>query len=80
MGELRELVAAAKRRDRQIAAIFVESVQSCGGQIVYPHHWMRDAFEFCKQEGIVTIADEVLQQDTGLMVDLFRSWSIFVTV
>jgi len=59
VGELKELVAAAKRKDREIAAIFVESVQSCGGQIVYPRHWMRDAFEFCKQEGIVTIADEV---------------------
>jgi len=57
--EVKQLVDSAKKAGRQIAAFFVESVQSCGGQIVYPRHWMRDAFEFCRSEGIVTIADEV---------------------
>lgn len=57
--ELKNLVNSAKSAGREIAAFFVESVQSCGGQIVYPHHWMRDAFAYCREEGIVSIADEV---------------------
>lgn len=57
--EVKNVVKAAKNANRKIAAFFVESVQSCGGQIVYPGHWMRDAFEFCREQGIVTIADEV---------------------
>jgi len=59
LGEVKNVVKAAKNANRKIAAFFVEGVQSCGGQIVYPHHWMRDAFDFCRQEGIVSIADEV---------------------
>lgn len=57
--EVKNVVKSAKNANRKIAAFFVESVQSCGGQIVYPHHWMRDAFGFCREEGIVSIADEV---------------------
>jgi len=57
--EVKMVVAQAKKSGRSIAAFFVESVQSCGGQIFYPRYWMRNAFEFCKKEGIVTIADEV---------------------
>lgn len=59
LDELKQLVNAAKKAGRKIAAFFVESVQSCGGQIIYPRHWMRDAFRYCKEEGIVAIADEV---------------------
>ncbi|MFI7149489.1 aminotransferase class III-fold pyridoxal phosphate-dependent enzyme [Nonomuraea sp. NPDC050022] len=49
-------LAAAGRRP---AAFFAESLQSCGGQIVYPDGYLRGAFEHVRRAGGVCVADEV---------------------
>ncbi|WP_158557942.1 aminotransferase class III-fold pyridoxal phosphate-dependent enzyme [Spongiactinospora gelatinilytica] len=41
------------------AAFFAESLQSCGGQIVYPDGYLRTAFEHVRQAGGVCVADEI---------------------
>jgi 4-aminobutyrate aminotransferase-like enzyme len=41
------------------AAFFAESLQGCGGQIVYPPGYLRDAFAAVRAAGGVCVADEV---------------------
>jgi len=41
------------------AAFFAESVQGCGGQIVYPSGYLTAAFEAVRAAGGVCVADEV---------------------
>ncbi|ADB50671.1 aminotransferase class III-fold pyridoxal phosphate-dependent enzyme [Conexibacter woesei] len=41
------------------AAFFAESLQSCGGQIVYPDGYLRAAFDAVRAAGGVCVADEV---------------------
>jgi 4-aminobutyrate aminotransferase-like enzyme/Ser/Thr protein kinase RdoA (MazF antagonist) len=42
-----------------IGAFFMESLSGCGGQIVPPTHFLKDAFETVRAHGGVSIADEV---------------------
>jgi 4-aminobutyrate aminotransferase-like enzyme len=41
------------------AAFFAESLQGCGGQIVYPDGFLRDAFAAVRTAGGLCVADEV---------------------
>ncbi len=41
------------------AAFFAESLQGCGGQVVYPPGYLRDAFAAVRDAGGVCVADEV---------------------
>jgi 4-aminobutyrate aminotransferase-like enzyme/Ser/Thr protein kinase RdoA (MazF antagonist) len=41
------------------AAFFAESLQGCGGQIVYPRGYLTQAFEAVRAAGGVTVIDEV---------------------
>ncbi|HET6550256.1 MAG TPA: aminotransferase class III-fold pyridoxal phosphate-dependent enzyme, partial [Solirubrobacter sp.] len=41
------------------AAFFAEPIQGCGGQIVYPDGYLRDAFAAVRDAGGVCVADEV---------------------
>ena len=41
------------------AAFFAESVQGCGGQIVYPEGYLTAAFEAVRDAGGLCVADEV---------------------
>ncbi|MET9242454.1 aminotransferase class III-fold pyridoxal phosphate-dependent enzyme [Nonomuraea sp. NPDC003709] len=54
-----ERIAALAARGRRPAAYFAESLQSCGGQIVYPDGYLREAFEHVRRAGGVCVADEV---------------------
>lgn len=45
--------------DHGPAAFFAESLQSCGGQIVYPPGYLRAAFAAVREAGGVCVADEV---------------------
>ena len=42
------------------AAVLVEPIQGEGGFIVPPEGWLRSVAEFCKEHGILLIADEVI--------------------
>ncbi|GHH69313.1 4-aminobutyrate aminotransferase [Streptosporangium violaceochromogenes] len=52
-------LAALRERGRRPAAFFAESLQSCGGQIVYPDGYLRAAFDHVRAAGGLCVADEV---------------------
>ncbi|WP_188190464.1 aminotransferase class III-fold pyridoxal phosphate-dependent enzyme [Nonomuraea sp. SYSU D8015] len=54
-----EQISALAARGRRPAAYFAESLQSCGGQIVYPDGYLRHAFAHVRRAGGVCVADEV---------------------
>ncbi|MEU6785023.1 aminotransferase class III-fold pyridoxal phosphate-dependent enzyme [Nonomuraea angiospora] len=54
-----EQITGLTARGRRPAAYFAESLQSCGGQIVYPDGYLRAAFEHVRGAGGVCVADEV---------------------
>ncbi|MEV0143356.1 MULTISPECIES: aminotransferase class III-fold pyridoxal phosphate-dependent enzyme [unclassified Nonomuraea] len=54
-----ERLAGLRAAGRRPSAFFAESLQSCGGQIVYPDGYLRAAFELVREAGGVCVADEV---------------------
>jgi 4-aminobutyrate aminotransferase-like enzyme len=48
-----------KKQGRKPAAFICESLLGCGGQIVLPDGYMKEAFRHVRQAGAVCIADEV---------------------
>lgn len=54
-GNDRENVRGGKR----VAAFIAESLQSCGGQIIYPPGYLRRVYQHVREAGGVCIADEV---------------------
>lgn len=45
MDEIRQIVEEAESRGRRIALFLMETLQSCGGQIIYPKGYMKKTFE-----------------------------------
>lgn len=43
--DLRQTVEEAESRGRRIALFLIETLQSCGGQIVYPKGYLKQTFE-----------------------------------
>lgn len=43
--EVRQAVERAEARGRRIAIFLIESLQSCGGQIIYPKGYLKKTFE-----------------------------------
>ncbi|MEV0347369.1 aminotransferase class III-fold pyridoxal phosphate-dependent enzyme [Nonomuraea sp. NPDC050680] len=58
-GSVADRLAELASAGRRPAAFFAESLQSCGGQIVYPDGYLRGAFEHVRRAGGVCVADEV---------------------
>jgi 4-aminobutyrate aminotransferase-like enzyme/Ser/Thr protein kinase RdoA (MazF antagonist) len=52
-------VREAVQQSRQLAAFFCESALSCGGQIVLPPGYLREAYAAVRDAGGVCVADEV---------------------
>ncbi|XP_035668616.1 5-phosphohydroxy-L-lysine phospho-lyase-like isoform X1 [Branchiostoma floridae] len=57
--EVKHTIDAARRQGRKIAAFICESLQSCGGQIIPPHGYLREVYKHMREAGAVCIADEV---------------------
>ncbi|KAG1654746.1 Alanine--glyoxylate aminotransferase 2-like [Nymphon striatum] len=57
--EVKEIVSNCQNEGHQIAAFIVESLQSCGGQIIYPKNYLKNAFRYVREAGGLCIADEV---------------------
>jgi 4-aminobutyrate aminotransferase-like enzyme/Ser/Thr protein kinase RdoA (MazF antagonist) len=57
------IIAKAQAEGRGIAAFMIESILSCGGQIVFPEGYLAECYRLVRAAGGVTIADEV---QTGL--------------
>jgi len=57
--EIIDLVEKAEKNGRRICLFLAESLQSCGGQIVYPKNFLKKAYNYLHSKGILCLADEV---------------------
>lgn len=57
--DVREIIKNVQGEGRGVAAYIAESLQSCGGQIIYPTDYFKKVFEAVRESGGVCIADEV---------------------
>lgn len=57
--EVKKIITEATNKGRKIAAFYAESLQSCGGQIIYPDGFLVNAFKEVRNAGGICIADEV---------------------
>lgn len=57
--EVKKLIDQAHRDGRKIAAFISESMQGCGGQVVYPPNYLKQVYKYVREAGGVCIADEV---------------------
>jgi 4-aminobutyrate aminotransferase-like enzyme len=65
-----QAVQAIRQKGRGVAAFICESVLSCGGQVVLPDGYLRDAYAAIRKSGGLCIADEV-QTGVGRAGDHF---------
>ena len=54
-----EIIRQATTNHKEVAAFICEPLMSCGGQIVFPPGYLKEAFRHVRQAGGVCIADEV---------------------
>lgn len=54
-----EQLGRLRAAGRSPAAFYVESLQSCGGQIVLPEGYLPSSFALARAAGAVTVADEI---------------------
>ncbi len=57
--EVQKQIKAVHAKGRGIAALIIESIISCGGQIELPEGFLTKAFEYVRAAGGVCISDEV---------------------
>ena len=56
---VQEAIERIQEQQRNVAAFICESMLGCGGQIVLPPHYLREAYHHIRNAGGVCIADEV---------------------
>jgi 4-aminobutyrate aminotransferase-like enzyme/Ser/Thr protein kinase RdoA (MazF antagonist) len=54
-----DIIGAARKEGREIAAFIAETLPSVAGQIVFPPDYLKQAYRFVRAAGGVCIADEV---------------------
>jgi 4-aminobutyrate aminotransferase-like enzyme/Ser/Thr protein kinase RdoA (MazF antagonist) len=54
-----QTILEIQKNQRNVAAFICESLLGCGGQIVLPQHYLKDAYSSIRNAGGVCIADEV---------------------
>ncbi|XP_076317760.1 5-phosphohydroxy-L-lysine phospho-lyase isoform X2 [Tachypleus tridentatus] len=57
--EVKKLINEAHNTGRNIGAFIVESIISCGGQLLLPPNYLRNTYKYVRDAGGVCIADEV---------------------
>lgn len=53
------LILNAEKKGRKVGAFIAEALQSCGGQIIYPKHYLKTISNIIHDHGGVVIIDEV---------------------
>ena len=57
---VKHCINAALQHDRRGPAAFIsESISGCGGQVIFPHDYLRAAYAHARDAGALCIADEV---------------------
>jgi 4-aminobutyrate aminotransferase-like enzyme/Ser/Thr protein kinase RdoA (MazF antagonist) len=77
--DLQRLLEDLNSQGKRPAAFFVESILSCGGQIVYPPDYLRQAVSSIRSAGGIYIADEV-QTGLGRIGSDFCAYSLYQVV
>ncbi len=57
--EVQKAISRIHDQDRGVAAFICESMLGCGGQIVLPDGYLKNAFQYVRKAGGICIADEV---------------------
>lgn len=57
--DVKKAIDRVTSRDHGVAAFICESVLGCGGQVVLPDNYLKEAFRYVREAGGVCIADEV---------------------
>jgi len=57
--DVKDIVEEIKKEGRGVAGYIAESLQSCGGQIIYPKGYLQKVYDIVRKAGGVCIADEV---------------------
>lgn len=56
---MKNLIKSVHENGRSIGAYIAESLQSCGGQIIFPPGYLKSVYRYVREAGGVCIADEV---------------------
>jgi 4-aminobutyrate aminotransferase-like enzyme len=70
-----EDVLSATQKSKGVAAFIFEPLMGCGGQIIFPSNYLKEAFKHVRKAAGVCIADEV-QVGFGRMGDKFWGFEI----
>ncbi|XP_041363734.1 ethanolamine-phosphate phospho-lyase-like isoform X2 [Gigantopelta aegis] len=57
--DVKEIIESLTKQGRSLSCFIAESLQSCGGQIIYPQGYLQKVFKHVHDVGGVCIADEV---------------------
>lgn len=57
--DVKDIVEKVKKEGRGVAGYIAESLQSCGGQIIYPKGYLQKVYDIVRKAGGVCISDEV---------------------
>ncbi len=74
--EVKAILSLINSQGSQPAALFAESILSCGGQIVYPKDFLTRAVSIIREAGGVYIADEV-QTGLGRIGSHFSAYELY---
>ena len=59
LGELKNILEQLKKNNKKISAFIVEPIMGCGGQLILPKNFLKEAFDLVRTTGGICIADEV---------------------
>lgn len=59
LGELKNILEQLKKNNKKISAFIVEPIMGCGGQLILPKNFLKEAFDLVRATGGICIADEV---------------------
>lgn len=57
--DVKEIIENLQKEGKGVAGFIAESLQSCGGQIIYPENYLKYVYDAVRGAGGVCIADEV---------------------
>lgn len=57
--EVKKIIDQAYANGREIGMFMAESLQSCGGQVIYPEGYLKQVYQHIRAAGGVCVADEV---------------------
>ena len=59
LNELKNILEQLKKNNKKISAFIVEPIMGCGGQLILPKNFLKEAFDLVRATGGICIADEV---------------------